>query len=172
MADNRIFGFVFAVFLVVAAMFFNIGCNSRPSPKPVALFTGFVYVGEAPFSQAEISEMHAPPHGQVEMHPPTQLSAGTQYIFHHHRPLDDEEFALKTLPEAFRSVSLHVTAAPKSPGELLAPFSGGPFFTIQFEDGDYTAYVFNVPCPELITADKDSGPWVAEDYVLAIPSRH
>jgi hypothetical protein len=78
----------FLLVWLAAMMFLNIGCSNRPSRKPLAVFAGFAYVGEAPFSQAEISEMRAPLHGQVEMPMPKQLSADKQYIFHHHRPLD------------------------------------------------------------------------------------
>jgi hypothetical protein len=163
---------VFAVSLVFAVMFFDVGCSNRPSPKPLAVFSGFAYVGEAPYTQADKPEGRAPQHGQVELPFPKQLNAGKQYIFHHDRPMDNEEFALKTLPETFRSLGLRVTVGPKSPGDLIALYAGGPFFEIEFKDGGYTAYIFNLPCPQLLTAEKHGGPWVGEDYVLAIPAQH
>jgi hypothetical protein len=157
--------------LLAAATCLNIGCSNKPSPKALSVFAGFVYVGEAPYSQGSRPETAAPPHGEVELPFPKQLSAGRQYIFHHRRPIDDEILALETLPATFRALGLRVTAAPNSPADLISLFYGGPLFTIQFEDGGYTGYVFNMLCPQLMASEKGGGPWVEEDYVLAIPAQ-
>lgn len=152
-------------------MSLNVGCSKRPSPKPLAVFAAFVYVGEGPYSQGANPETAAPPHGEIELPLPKQLDFGKQYIFHPRRPVDDETLALETLPATMRSLGLHVTAAPKSPADMIYLFVGGPLFTIQVKDGDHTAYIFNVLCPQLMAAERRGGPEIEEDYVLAIPAR-
>jgi hypothetical protein len=113
-----------------------------------------------------------PTHGQFELPLPNQLEAGQQYIFHHHRPIDDENLALVTLPANFRGLGIDITTAPKTPGDLMALFYGGPLFKIQFEDNGRSGVAFNRLCPQLMDAEKGGGQWVEEDYVLAIPLQH
>jgi hypothetical protein len=155
--------------------YFSSSCGHKDAAadsKLVGIFSDFTFVGSAPYSQTAEAQTTVPPHGLMELAPPSQLPAGRQFIFHHRRPLDDEQLALTLLPQRLRASGLEVTAGPHSSRDLIYLVYGGPLFRIEFHDNNRKAFIFNRLCPQLMQAEKDAGQWIGEDYVLAIPIQH
>lgn len=161
-------------FMVMLLVCLSSSCGHKDraaDSKLVGIFSGFTFVGSAPYSEKTGAQITVPPHGQTEL-PLPSLSVGQQYIFHHRRPLDDEQLALTTLPAKLKAAGSRVIAGPNSAGDLMFLVYGGPLFKVQFENNGRKGFIFNRLCPQLMQAEKGSGQWVEEDYVLAVTDQH
>lgn len=145
--------------------------NGQVNLKVLRVFDGFSYVGSGSVPERVDPQVSFPAHGDFELPLPEKLNAGEQYIFHHRRPVDDEDLALNVLPARLRELGFTLISVPSSSTGLIRTYYGGPIFRIQFREGKHTFLVFNRNCPKLMSEEKGGGQWIEEDYVLAILSK-
>ncbi len=132
------------------------------------VFAGFTFVASGPYRAGAprtggVSEV-LPRHGISELPLPDRPQVGIQYVFHHRRPVDNENLALVDFPARLRSAGITAVNTPKSSRELMYPFLGGPLFKIQIRDSGHEGMIYNQLDPDLV---KGSSPeWAKEDYVL------
>ena len=157
--------------VLAAAASLNSSCggnHSASDAKLLGMFSDFGFVGIAPYSRQVEAQVTVPHHGQAQLPLPNHLEAGQQYIFHHRRPVDDEQLALVTLRTKLQAEGLKIKTGPQSATDLMYLVYGGPLFKFQFSDRDRKGVIFNRPCPVLTQTENGGGQWVEEDYVLAI----
>ena len=153
--------------------FISLGCSTWPqalSRKTFDVFAGFTFVGTAPYDPKLAAPSGAsevlPKHGTAEQHLPDRLQLGIQYVFHHRRPVDNEQLALVDFPARLRAAGITVVKAPKSTNDLMYLFLGGPLFHIQISDGGHTGVIYDRVDPDLVQASGPDLQWTEEDYVL------
>lgn len=153
-----------------------LGCARKNSPadsKMLAVFSDFVFVGAGPYVSTQRNSVEANQsvalHTEQQQPLPKHVEAGRQYVFHHRRPVDNEQLALGILPSRLQAAGVRIIRAPQSPGDLMHLIVGGPLFVIKFKDGENVGFIFNRVCPELQKATKNAEEWTEEDYVLVYP---
>lgn len=157
------------VFQLLLCTVFLLSCKSQKTQIDSGMrevFSGFTYVGSVPasFDNSGSPKTQVGGHGIQELPLPSGLIIGQAYIFHHTRPINNEELGLKIFPQRITDAGRTLINAPHSSRELIALFVGGPLFKIQFKDHGHIAYIFNQVCPSYnqLTEAGFSG----DDYVL------
>ena len=134
--------------------------------RAIGVFQDFSFVGSGLArhnADGSIDRVFIIPHENRAQPRPTTLTIGTQYVFHHAGPVDDEELGIRTLPDRLRRLGMRVLRAPQSTKDMMGLYLGGPLFSIDFEDHGHFGQIFNQLDPKL---SNESSKWAAEDFVL------
>jgi hypothetical protein len=82
-------------------------------------------------------------HGSGRKPIPGDLKTGVVYVFHSSGKVDEEDIALRILPQRFRRMGVRIISGPKSRNDLVFLVIGGPLFRFKFEHNGRGGYVWN-----------------------------
>jgi hypothetical protein len=145
-------------------------CQSKGQeidPKILNVFSDYTFVGSGQAKYKDDGSLELTsviPHNESEQPRPQKLEKGVQYVFHHLAPLDNEELALRELPQKLSQLGFKITKSPKGSQDLIYLVLGGPIFIIKFSDGNHEGIIYN----QLETKLDDV--WSEHDYVLIYTS--
>jgi hypothetical protein len=128
------------------------------------VFSGFVFAGAGQYR----GDGHAddgPSEGETSaVRLPTRPAVGVEYVFHHKRPVSDENLALIEFPSRLARAGIAITRSPASSRDMMYVYVGGPLFEIHVKDGYHEGIVFNRMDRRLLQTPRTE--WVPEDYVI------
>lgn len=146
------------------------GCGWRSheiSSQSFRVLTGFTFVGSGPYKGEQSNEaVGVARYGTKEQTLPIRPLPGTEYLFIHRRPVDNEKLALVEIPRRLKDAGIEIVKAPASGRDLMYPFIGGPLFRIQIREGSHEGLIYNSVDQELVKGISPSQPWATESYTL------
>jgi hypothetical protein len=132
-------------------------------PQIGSIFDGFVFVGQWSSGTTPGS------HGTCGSALPGRLTAAYQYIFHHQRPFDSEQFAASLLPRRLAESGFRVSKPFDAPPGPVDISSAGPLWSVRLGRNGCHGTIEHILDPGLLSHWPPSNRnWEPADYVLVL----
>ena len=147
--------------VLLCSMMLLTGCpKAQPNdgrPSYVQVLSDFVFVGSGPYDPKSV-----PAHGLKELPLPLRFEARHQYVFHLHKPNQDEDI-YKTLLSRLQSKGIKITSSG-----TVDQYIGGPGFRITFEGNGFKGAIFTTLDAQIANNEALVKQWSLDDYVLVL----